>query len=668
MGNQFKLRPLHNYVPWYLLLFAAAAVIIGTVARFKGLGTWPFNADEYYFAKSVENLLRFGLPMYECGGYYFRGVLAQYLAAGLQLVGFSAELAPRVVAATMNLVALPAIFILGRRVAGTTVGVLAVSLVAISVWEIEIARFGRMYAPFQTVFLWYLVFFVQYTADKKHRALWGMVVLSIIGVLMWEGGALLAVANLLPPFINNTSGRLRYPQVRHIVLMALLLIPIYWFATFRFRLVGDTAPLPPDFASLVPAAASKSPAMVSPIWMELPNMPLIAAVLLSIALLSVAAVTLPWTLQYRSRPLLMIGLFATLVAALLHQFLIVVVILTLLLLCRMCHWQELLRQSAVRFLVSILVAAIIWASVGLAVQMLGGEQDPRLKSIAVTLGYKFFGFPDFLEVIARPWARAVPVLGVSLLLFVTFAAARIILSDDADSSTAPDAERVLLIVAISMILLVSASDPPRSETRYVFFLYPLLLIIAISTIYHVIESLVTPKRIAGIAPVALVLGWYMLTEDFQPGHLRNIDTKEVNFRQNMSAARRNHYIGRTDRRAVAEWLVANANPQKDLIISGNGVSALDYYYSGFDFVYVDPSDHRLFAWACRQGTVDRWSNLPMEYSKANLESRIAESPRAFIVIDERKMDLLTSELEHLRPSVVWENRYGREIIVRFQPD
>ena len=176
-----------------MLLLAAAAVVVGIIVRFDGLGTWPFTADEYYFAKSVENVLRFGLPAYECGGYYTRGVLPQYLTAGLQLLGFSAELAPRAIAATTNLFALPAVFLLGRRLYGNTAGLLVLTIVAISVWEIEIARFGRMYAPFQTVFLWYLVYFVRYTVDRQQKALWGMVILSIVGVLTWEGGVMLAV-------------------------------------------------------------------------------------------------------------------------------------------------------------------------------------------------------------------------------------------------------------------------------------------------------------------------------------------------------------------------------------------------------------------------------------------------------------------------------------------
>ena len=665
MVDHSTFKPSYRYGPWSLLVFAAAAVIIGIIVRFNGLSTWPFAADEYYSAKSVENVLRFGLPAYECGGYYVRGVLIQYLAAGLQLSGVSAELAPRVIAATTNLLALPAVFLLGRRLYGNTAGLLAVALVAISVWEVEIARFGRMYAPFQTVFLWYLVYFFRYTVDRRQHAVWGMVALSIVGVLVWEGGVLLAVANLLPPFLNHTQGRLNMAQCRFVGWMALLLLPIYGFAMYDFRWLGDVSPLPPDYDALVSAARPLASAIVQPIWMTLPGHPLwLVAALLPLA---AAGIALPWIMQFRDRWLLVAGLIVVVAAALLHQFLVVIATLALLLLFRLLHWRELLCRPALRLPVAILAAAVFWTAAGLATHTWQGDQASGSTSIIVALGYQFFGFPDFLEMIARSWARAVPVLGISLLVLTAAAAVRIIFQKDAAPSAEQSAGRVLLVVAIIMVLLTSAGDAPRTTTRYSFFLYPVLLIIAVGTLIHAVEIFTRHRRIAGRLAVAVVLGWYALTEDFQPNHLRNIDTAEINFRHNMPPGIRSHYIGRTDRRAVADWLAAHADPSTDLIISGNGVNGLDYYYPHFDFVYVDPRDRRLGAWACRQGTVERWTNLPLVYSMSTLQSRIAASPRSYIVIDGRRLGLLWPDVEHLHPTVVWENVYGFEVIIQFRP-
>ena len=55
-------------------LITVAAVVFGLWGRFKGLGTWPLADDEYYMARAVQDILRVGLPEFECGGWYLRGL------------------------------------------------------------------------------------------------------------------------------------------------------------------------------------------------------------------------------------------------------------------------------------------------------------------------------------------------------------------------------------------------------------------------------------------------------------------------------------------------------------------------------------------------------------------------------------------------------------------
>jgi len=128
-----------------------------------------------------------------------------------------------------------------------------------------------------------------------------------------------------------------------------------------------------------------------------------------------------------------------------------------------------------------------------------------------------------------------------------------------------------------------------------------------------------------------------------------------------------HYVGRTDIRAAADWLYDHADPSSNLIVSGSGVTGLDYYYPYVDFVYVDPRDHRLADWSCQRGTVERWSNLPLVYSVTTLQSRIASSSRSFLIIAPRHLNMLWADLKQLNPSIVWENENGFEIIVQFRP-
>ncbi len=214
---------------WFrpLAFLTAGCVIAGVLARFWGLGKWPLAIDEYYFAQSVQNVLHSGIPAFPCGGLYIRGVLLQYAAALLQLAGLSAELAPRLLAALASLCTLPAVYLIGRRLGGRDVGLIAVAVLALSVWEIEIGRFGRMYSPFQALFAWYVVFFLNYVIDRNRRALAPMIVLSVLGLGVWEGGIFLVLTNLLPPFIATPTGRLSRRDWVYLASCALLLLPAY---------------------------------------------------------------------------------------------------------------------------------------------------------------------------------------------------------------------------------------------------------------------------------------------------------------------------------------------------------------------------------------------------------------------------------------------------------
>src|ERR1700722_13700446 len=218
------MRRLLQPAAWALGMVTAAALVAGIYGRFKGIATAPLGVDEFYMSRSIDFLMRTGLPHFPCGGYYTRGVLYQYLVALLRWDGLSAEFSGRLVTALSSLLLLPAAYLLGRRIHGRTVGLLVVTVLAVSIWEIEMARFGRMYAPFQAVFAWYLVFFLRYTLDRNRRALGAMVALSVLGVLTWEGGVFIGLINLLPPFIQHKNGRLRRADWLYLAGMSALLI------------------------------------------------------------------------------------------------------------------------------------------------------------------------------------------------------------------------------------------------------------------------------------------------------------------------------------------------------------------------------------------------------------------------------------------------------------
>lgn len=637
----------------------AAAVAFGVWARFKGIAKWPLAVDEYYTINSVENVLAFGLPAYECGGYYTRGLLFQYIAAFFQLCGASAELSGRLISAVSSLIALPAAYLLGVRLHGRTVGALAVALLAVSVWEVEMARFARMYAPFQAVFLWYLLFFIRYTVDRERAALWPMLLLTVLGVLTWEGGIFLAVLNLMPPLLNNPSGRLTRRDWSYLLGTGLLLVPIAWFVTADLRWTGAGTELPLGFESHVDEETRRATIdSISP-WATITRHPLWLAA--GIVPLAFAFASLRWLWMLRDRWLVATGLALALLAALLHQFAAFVLILMLLLTTGLMQWRELVSRPAGRYLAAAFAAMIFWMAYGLATddwladatsEDLGGHR-------ALLLVYELVRFPDFGQEILRPWVGAIPLLALWLGACLAVATLHVIRNSSSDAHV----ERVLLVILIVLLAAASASGPPRHETRYVFFLYPVALLIAITVVVRATETLRAGRAAAAAFGAIAVVALFAITEDFNPRHLAQVDSARVNFRMDLRGREVAHLLTRVDVRGAAQWLQRNA-ADSDLVI--NAFPSVDHYYRNFDFTFIDSRSQRFEAYACRRGTRERWGNLPLLHSESALESRIAAADRTVLVVSSRQRPAFMRDLARWHPRIAWTSLDGGLDILEFR--
>ena len=610
-------------------LLTIACVVAGIAARFWALGKWPLAIDEYYFAQSVQNVLHFGIPRFPCGGLYVRGLLLQYVSAGLQWAGLSAELAPRLIAAVCSVIALPAAFKIGRRIGGREVGLLAVAVLALSVWEVEIGRFGRMYAPFQALFAWYLVFFMAYVVDGNRRALAPMLILSALGFAVWEGGIFLVLTNMLPPFIRHPDGRLSRRDVLYLAGCSLLLIPAYFLTMADLRTAGGEPTLPADYVE-PPDTPSQSrlDAAVAPFTTLRSHLvwAVVALVPLGLVLYS-AAYEVRTRLRAGAEPLAALAMVLVLACAALHQFELAVGLLVILVLLGVVSTDSLAPANSRPLYVALLGCALFWVSFGLATH---DWHTPGLSSLHTLflLGYEFVRFPDSVRQVAMPWARTVPLLSLGLFILLT---ANILRGCLRYRDTAA-AERILLALFVVLLLAASASNPPRHETRYVFFLYPLAVIFSIVTLGRLVRGLLIsrPGMAAAATPIVCIAA-FVLSEDFRPMHLWNIDSEAVNFRIGMGSRLAGHYHPRSDSRAAATWLREHAVPGQDLVIVS--FPGVDFYYPRSDYYFVAESDPRFEPWSCRRGTTQRWSNLPMIHSYAALGATVATGRRVWLVLE-----------------------------------
>jgi hypothetical protein len=644
-----------------LALFAAVCVAAGALARFWDLGKWPLAIDEYYFAQSVRNVLHFGIPEFPCGGLYVRGLLLQYAAAALQWAGLSAELAPRLIAAVSSLAALPAAYKIGRRLGGPETGLLAIAVLGLSVWQIEIGRFGRMYAPFQALFTWYLVFFLKYAIDRERRALVPMLVLSALGLAVWEGGIFLVLTNLLPPLIAHPDGRLSRRDWLYLAGCSLLLIPAYLLTIADLRTSGGEPTLPPDYVGLPDAPSlSRLDAAVMP-WTTLSShvaWAIAASVPAALVVYAAARELRSW-LKPPAKPSAALGLLLILGCAAMHQFQLACGLLVICILLGILDGRALVGPSSRPLHVALLACLLFWSAFALSTH---DWHTPGLSPLheASLLGYEFVRLPDTVRQVAMPWARTVPLLALGLFILVGASCLRACLR----FADTPLIERVLLALFVILLLAASASNPPRHETRYVFFLYPLAVIFSIVTLQRAVRATLGPTPVAAAAAALACIAVFMLSEDFRPAHLWNIDTEAINFRIGMDSRLAGHYHPRSDVRAAATWLRAHAAPGQDIVI--DSFPGVDFYYPQSDFYFVADADPRFEPWSCRRGTVQRWSNLPMIHSYDALLAKAAGGRRVWMVLETSRMPAVLAKFPPGAWTVQWTSRARDISIVSIQ--
>ena len=602
----------------WLWAIAVVALLAGLYGRFKGLGAATLGVDEFYVSRSIDNLLRTGLPEFLCGGYYTRGLVYQYLVAGLRLLGLSTEFAPRLLSALSSLAVLPAVYLLGRQVHGKVVGLLAVIVLCLSMWEIEMARFARMYAPFQAVFAWYLVFFLRYMRDADRRSLFAMIALSLLGALVWEGGALLGILNLLPPLLRHREGRLRSEDYLYIGAMLLVFVVVYLLAVNDLRTMSDT-PAFPDWYRRVRTDPGADALRAMAISLPSGTFWTVAAALPIAAWMA----SLRWIWSLRSRWLAACGLLLAVTAALAHQLLVTCALIALLMLAGLINWRELIQRPARLYLASLVLSSVYWLGVGFGTDTWLDGTSPSPTELLQIVALKFLGFPNLIDEIVRPWGRTMPLW--SLLLYGSLAGMAIAVIRR--GGHARTAGALLLIVAVVMILAVGASGTGRQETRYTFFLYPVLVIMAIAALAQAMEKLSVNTRVATGLFSVIALSCFAATEDFRPRYLAAIDSEAVLYRVDMPPALAGHYYPHNDVRGAAAWLKENVAAE-DRVVSG--IPSLDHYYDRIDSMFLIDDDPRYRSYACHAGTLERWTNRPLLYSARALD-QLLNSQRVLLV-------------------------------------
>lgn len=579
--------------------FAASLIALSAGIYFRVIGfyEWPLAADEYYIYRSMTFILDTGLPQFPCGGYYARGLLYQYLTVPLLHFGASPEAALRSVAILSGLSMLPAAYYLARRIGGFPIAAAVLVILSLSAWEIEMSRFGRMYAPFQALFMWYVYHAYRLITERDIGRWRWLITLSIIGPFVWEGAIVLAIFNFFPILLDRKLASTRYILGAGTVLASSAL-----FLSTNFRFLNSERPPTIETATDQSSAGhldnflgSLIPTLInSPIWMTV------------FALLLCVLVVLVWRAILRA-DLTMLEILVLVVANIVlaaNQLLLTAILITG---AALAGWirPEVAKYQEVRHV----ILAMFLISLFFVLTAAFGDIAPSLTSRMQIL----IAFPDILNSIAYPWILSTPLMTVGLVFLALIA----MLACFSDNSSKGSGLRLLLAYALAAVTIIGAIPTSYNETRYTFFLYPLLVCIAGYAVYVISEKLASWRpEIIWIPPIMFV-ALFLVSSDFAYSHLTTISSYETNFRMGYSKRLTRHYYPRADFRSPAEYVNENSKAEDTVIVSS--VSFTEYL-NDTDYVYLDESETRYRNQACPNTRRERWSDLPLLGTTSELAS------------------------------------------------
>jgi hypothetical protein len=183
-----------------------AIVAIGAYLRLAHLGALGFRWDEDLSGLAVRAILEKGVPELPSGMLYLRGGLFSHLmAASATMFGFS-EFALRLPAALFGIALIVAAYLFGAALFGRVVGLVTAALLAVSFWDIDLARYARFYSAFSVFYVLTLYAIWQFRV-KTQSAAGGVlcVVLAIVTLSLHDLAYSLALAFFYPLVLRGPT-------------------------------------------------------------------------------------------------------------------------------------------------------------------------------------------------------------------------------------------------------------------------------------------------------------------------------------------------------------------------------------------------------------------------------------------------------------------------------
>ena len=576
------------------IAFVLIGLSAGLFARFYELGSRSLAVDEYYFIRGVNFILEHGIPKIPSGGFYTRGLLAQYFTAASAMIFGKTGFAYRLPVVLFSLGSISLTYLYSRQFMGRILaGTVALALL-VSSWHIEFARFARMYSAFQ---FFTLLFFISiHQAFFKGR--WNLRylphVVLILTTLTHKLGILLSPFLFIPLIGIKISDR--FPTKSHLYRFAILSVlttyACFFYVRFPFRNYGVTNRLPEDYARDASWKLLRIPEF--PFWSisdkDLVNLAFVLGIIfLTIIILSV------YRRMGRNVKAADFVLAALIISVIFHQFYIALGCIALLLFRYQIHKTKLHPKRSYRLLFTALIIAIGWFGYA----FISGNKG--------AIRVAFFGWPDFYHPLYVPWAKELPVLGLvaaGAVIYQFISKLRL-----SHLALLQNPAFIVAYIAVCFGLLHSTG----TTTRYSFFIYPIMLITIVLSMKELSQKIITRLRklnqIQAEVIISLVfLGTFALTRDFNPKHIAEIATDRVEFRMSEYQRFSGLAIPRPDFKSAAYFLNEHADDDEYTRIIIANRPHLSYYLKQNHAIYYHRRRRGRFKSISRaRGTLELWS-------------------------------------------------------------
>lgn len=477
--------------PLVIPIILALLVIVGFALRFPNLGALGLIGDEGHQGLAVQGILEHGTPIVPSGRVYVRSIIYLYTQALSAKVFGLNEFALRFPSLLFSLPSLIVVYLLGSTLFDRRVGLLSAFILTLSAWEIEYARDARMYTAFQMLYTLSLLFFYKgFIVGRRTDRLLVPILFTLTFIFHRMGVTLLFAFTV--PFLIQA-----YSTVRKWTLPVYGLITYALFRISTYLTRSLIVPPPGEQSGGAAPGGAGTPSSMSDVIHDKVFTPPIA--LLKQLAGDHTLVFAPLAVLFAAAMLFVLYKFATspsrrlrwamtvpiIASCFLYQFTLALLFFALFAVL-FCRDLKSLRDGEIVF---ALILSTFFFLFYLAYALLA---PPQISFF--TISNTFFGYPNirgfFLRWLLDGWPRFSFVLGIGAVLLT-----RKFFMDKRDGSAL-----FLITMTIFPVLFCGVIFWIFYSARYIFHLYPLLVIAFTYTLFRAIDA-----GLGAVKPLAAVL-------------------------------------------------------------------------------------------------------------------------------------------------------------------